>query len=330
MGKPVIGITIGDPAGVGPEVTLKAFKNKKIFNICIPVVIGDINVIKKAATIVGYDSEINLIEGTDQCKEGKLNLLSLDNVDFDYRFGSIQPECGRVAFEYIKTGIELALAGNIDAVVTAPIHKEALNLAGFHYSGHTEIFADLTKTKDYAMMLASEPLKVIHVSTHVSLRKACDMVKQERVYKVIKLAYEGIKGLGVQAPRIAVAGLNPHAGETGLFGDEEIKEIIPAVERAKQEGFNVTGPLPPDTIFLHCKEGKYDIAVVMYHDQGHIPLKLLDFMGGVNITVGLPIIRTSVDHGTAFGKAGKGTADETSMIKAIETAVQFAINRQGN
>lgn len=330
MGKPVIGITIGDPAGVGPEVTLKAFKNKKIFNICIPVVIGDINVIKKAGTIVGYDSEINLIEGTDQCKEGKLNLLSLDNVDFDYRFGSIQPECGRVAFEYIKTGIELALAGNIDSVVTAPIHKEALNLAGFHYSGHTEIFADLTNTKDYAMMLASEPLKVIHVSTHVSLRKACDMVKQERVYKVIKLAYEGIKGLGVQAPRIAVAGLNPHAGETGLFGDEEIKEIIPAVERAKQEGFNVTGPLPPDTIFLHCKEGKYDIAVVMYHDQGHIPLKLLDFMGGVNITVGLPIIRTSVDHGTAFGKAGKGTADETSMIKAIETAVQFVINRQGN
>lgn len=330
MDKPVIGITIGDPAGVGPEVTLKAFKNKKLFNICIPVVIGDINVIKKAATIVGYNSEINLIEGADQCKEGKLNLLSLNNVDFDYRFGSIQPECGRVAFEYIKIGIELALAGNIDAVVTAPIHKEALNLAGFHYSGHTEIFADLTKTKDYAMMLVSEPLKVIHVSTHVSLRKACDMVKQERVYKVIKLAYEGIKGLGVQAPRIAVAGLNPHAGETGLFGDEEIKEIIPAVERAKQEGFNVTGPLPPDTIFLHCKEGKYDIAVVMYHDQGHIPLKLLDFMGGVNITVGLPIIRTSVDHGTAFGKAGRGTADETSMIKAIETAVQFAINRQGD
>ncbi|KRT34484.1 4-hydroxythreonine-4-phosphate dehydrogenase PdxA [Acetomicrobium hydrogeniformans] len=330
MDKPVIGITIGDPAGVGPEVTLKAFKNKKLFNICIPVVIGDINVIKKSATIVGYNSEINLIEGTDQCKEGKLNLLSLNNVDFDYRFGSIQPECGRVAFEYIKIGIELALAGNIDAVVTAPIHKEALNLAGFHYSGHTEIFADLTKAKDYAMMLASEPLKVIHVSTHVSLRNACDMVKQERVHKVIKLAYEGIKGLGVQAPRIAVAGLNPHAGETGLFGDEEIKEIIPAVERAKQEGFNVTGPLPPDTIFLHCKEGKYDIAVVMYHDQGHIPLKLLDFMGGVNITVGLPIIRTSVDHGTAFGKAGKGTADETSMIKAIETAVQFAINRQGD
>lgn len=327
MAKPLIGITIGDPAGVGPEVILKALKHKKIFELCIPVIIGDINVVKRAARIVNFEEKINLIKDFDQCKEGELNLISLDNVKFDYQFGKVQPECGRVAFEYIKTGIELATAKKIDAVVTAPINKEALNMAGYRYSGHTEIFADLTKTPDYAMLLASKSLRVIHVSTHVSLRKACDMVKQDRVYKVIKLADEAVRGLGMHSPRIAVAGLNPHAGEKGLFGDEEIKEIIPAIEKAKQEDLNVTGPLPPDTIFLHCKEGKYDIAVAMYHDQGHIPLKLVDFMGGVNITVGLPIIRTSVDHGTAFGKAGKGTADETSMLRAIEMAVQLALHR---
>jgi 4-hydroxythreonine-4-phosphate dehydrogenase (EC 1.1.1.262) len=327
MNKPLIGITIGDPAGVGPEVTLKALKNREILDSCVPVVIGDINVVKKAASIVAFESDINVVDNTDDCIDHKVNLISLNNMKDSYQFGMIQPECGRAAFEYIKKGIELALVGKLSAVVTGPINKEALNLAGYHYSGHTEIFADLTGTKDYAMMLTGGPLKVIHVSTHVSLREACDRVKKERVYKVIKLAKKAMNDLGLKSPRIAVAGLNPHAGENGLFGDEEIKEIIPAIEKAKEEGINVNGPLPPDTIFLHCKDGKYDIAVVMYHDQGHIPLKLLDFMGGVNVTVGLPIIRTSVDHGTAFGKAGKGTADETSMIKAIEMAVQFATNR---
>lgn len=327
MNKPLIGITIGDPAGVGPEVTLKALKNREILDSCVPVVIGDINVVKKAASIVAFESDINVVDNTDDCIDRKVNLISLNNMKDSYQFGMIQPECGRAAFEYIKKGIELALVGKLSAVVTGPINKEALNLAGYHYSGHTEIFADLTGTKDYAMMLTGGPLKVIHVSTHVSLREACDRVKKERVYKVIKLAKKAMNDLGLKSPRIAVAGLNPHAGENGLFGDEEIKEIIPAIDKAKEEGINVNGPLPPDTIFLHCKDGKYDIAVVMYHDQGHIPLKLLDFMGGVNVTVGLPIIRTSVDHGTAFGKAGKGTADETSMIKAIEMAVQFATNR---
>ncbi|MDI6601376.1 MAG: 4-hydroxythreonine-4-phosphate dehydrogenase PdxA [Thermoanaerobacteraceae bacterium] len=327
MNKPLIGITIGDPAGVGPEVTLKALKNKGILDSCIPVVIGDINVIKRAALIVAFESDINVVDNVDDCIDYKVNLISLNNVKDSYQFGRVQPECGRAAFEYIKKGIELALAGELSAVVTGPINKEALNLAGYHYSGHTEIFADLTGTKDYAMMLTGGPLKVIHVSTHVSLREACDRVKKERVYKVIKLADKAMNDLGLKSPRIAVAGLNPHAGENGLFGDEEIKEIIPAIEKAREEGIDANGPLPPDTIFLHCKDGKYDIAVVMYHDQGHIPLKLLDFMGGVNVTVGLPIIRTSVDHGTAFGKAGKGTADETSMIKAIEMAVQFATNR---
>lgn len=327
MNKPKIGITIGDPAGVGPEVTLKALKDKDILDSCIPVIIGDVNVINRAASIVDFRQDIKVADDGGGFADHMINLINLDNMKESYQFGKVQPECGKAAFEYIKKGIEMALDGKLNAVVTGPINKEALNLAGYHYSGHTEIFADLTGTKDYAMMLTGGPLKVIHVSTHVSLREACDRVKEERVYKVIKLAERAMNNLGFKSPRIAVAGLNPHAGENGLFGDEEIKEIIPAIEKAKGEGIDAVGPISPDTIFLHCKDGRYDIAVVMYHDQGHIPLKLLDFMGGVNVTVGLPIIRTSVDHGTAFGKAGKGTADETSMIKAIKMAVQFAVNR---
>lgn len=327
MKRPIIGISIGDQAGIGPEVTLKALKHKEIFDSCIPIIIGNVNIVKRAAHIVNFTGDINKIQISDRCVEGKANLISLGNMNEDCEFGKVQSECGKMAFEYIKTSIDLAMAHKIDAVVTGPINKEALNLAGYHYSGHTEIFADLTGTKDYAMMLTGGNLRVIHVSTHVSLREACDRVKMDRVYTVIRLANKAMIDLGIKSPVIVVAGLNPHAGENGLFGEEEIKEIIPAIKKAKDDGINVSGPLPPDTVFLQFGKNKYDIAVVMYHDQGHIPLKLLDFMGGVNITVGLPIIRTSVDHGTAFGIAGKGTADESSMIKAIEMAAQFAINR---
>ena len=328
MIKPIIGITIGDPSGAGPEICIKALKNDYVLNNCRPVLFGDRNVLRKAASIVKCETKINIINNISEYAEGVINLISLDNMACNYEFAKVQPECGKAAFEFIKRAIESALAGDIDAVVTGPINKEAMNSAGIHYSGHTEIFADLTNTREYAMLLSGGPLKVIHVTTHVSMRKACDMIKKDRVYSVIKLAHNAMTGLGIQKPRIAVAGLNPHSGENGLFGDEEINEIIPAVEKARGEGMDVTGPVPPDTVFLHCKNGKYDVAVAMYHDQGHIPLKLLDFMGGVNITGGLPIIRTSVDHGTVFGKAGKGTADESSMIKAIEMAVQFALNKK--
>jgi len=229
--------------------------------------------------------------------------------------------------------IDLAMAGEIDATVTGPIHKEALNLAGFHYAGHTEIYSDLTNTKDYAMMLADGDFRVVHISTHVSLREACDLVKKDRVLRVIRLARDMLDRLNTERARIAVAGLNPHAGEGGLFGGEEEKEIIPAIEAAKGEGIDVEGPFPPDTIFSKARGGDYDAVVVMYHDQGHIAMKTAGFtynedgqwssISGVNVTLGLPIIRTSVDHGVAFGKAGEGRANPQSMIQAIKLAVQL-------
>jgi 4-hydroxythreonine-4-phosphate dehydrogenase len=238
----------------------------------------------------------------------------------------------------VRKVIELAMSKEIDATVTGPISKEAINLAGYHYSGHTEIYADLTRTNDYAMMLVHDRFRVIHVSTHVSLREACNRVKKDRVYRVIMLGYDAVKRLGVENPRIGVAGLNPHAGEQGLFGREEIEEIEPAIQQAKKEGLNVEGPIPPDTVFSKMQGGQYDLVVVMYHDQGHIPTKLIGFqyddktktwgsMSGVNITCGLPIIRVSVDHGTAFGKAGEGRANPESMIQAIKIAAKLALGK---
>ncbi len=327
MNRPIIGITIGDPSGAGPEICLKALRNEELLKSCSPVLFGDEAVIKRVMPIVGCETKLNIINDVEGYKDGYVNLISMNSITGDYEFGKVQAKCGRAGFEYIKAAIGSAMSSEIDAVVTGPINKEALNNAGIHYSGHTEIFADLTGAKEYAMLLTGGPLKVIHVTTHVSMRDACNKIKKERVHTVIKLADKAMRDLGIENPKVAVAGLNPHSGENGLFGDEEIEEINPAIEKAKNEGIDVSGPVPPDTVFLHCKNGKYHVVVAMYHDQGHIPLKLLDFMGGVNVTVGLPIIRTSVDHGTVFGKAGKGTADESSMIKAIEMAAQFALNR---
>ena len=250
----------------------------------------------------------------------------------------VSADCGRASFEYVKKVIELALAKEIDATVTGPINKEAINLAGFHYSGHTEIFADFTRTKDYAMMLLHGHFRVIHVSTHVSLREACNRVRRDRVYRVIQLGHETLNRLGIENPKIGVAGLNPHAGESGLFGREEIEEIEPAIVQAQKDGLKVEGPVPPDTVFSKMQGGQYDLVVVMYHDQGHIPTKLLGFqydektktwgsISGVNITCGLPIIRVSVDHGTAFGKAGEGRANPESLVQALRIAAQLATPR---
>ena len=274
-----------------------------------------------------------------QYQLGTIDVLDLKNIDAkSIRHKIVSADCGRASFEYVRKVIELAMSKEIDATVTGPINKEAINRAGFHYSGHTEIYADLTHTKDYAMMLAHQNFRVIHVSTHVSLREACDRVKKDRVYRVIMLGYEAVKRLGVKNPKIAVAGLNPHAGEEGLFGREEIEEIEPALKLARKEGLNIEGPIPPDTVFSKMQGGQYDLVVVMYHDQGHIPTKLIGFqyddktktwgsMSGVNITCGLPIIRVSVDHGTAFGKAGEGRANPESMIQAIKIAAQLATNK---
>jgi len=341
MDKPLIGISVGDPAGIGPEITAKALALPEIYELCRPLAIAESEMMGEAVRF----SKLNLkIHSVISPKEGLYTLGTIDLLDLKNVAGksiqhkTIQANYGRASFEYVKKVIELAMAKEIDATVTGPISKEAINLAGFHYSGHTEIYADLTRTKDYAMMLMHEHFRVIHVSTHVSLREACNRVKKDRVLRVIRLGDETVKRLGVQRPRIAVAGLNPHAGESGLFGREEIEEIEPAIKLAQKEGLLAQGPIPPDTIFSKMQGGQYDLVVVMYHDQGHIPTKLIGFqyddktktwgsMSGVNITCGLPIVRVSVDHGTAFGKAGEGRANPESMIQAIKIAAQLALHQ---
>lgn len=317
-----IGITMGDPAGIGCEITLKALKNDDYRKKSI--IFGSEKIINHFIKLLGINKEVNLIKDTLDFDEEKINVVNVVDIDLnDFEFGKVSKLCGDAAYKYVETAIKWALDGKIKAVVTAPLNKEALHLAGYNYDGHTEIFAHLTNTKKYAMMLWSEKLKVIHVSTHVSLREACNRVKKDRVYDTIVLANDTLKRMGIENPSIAVAGLNPHAGESGIFGNEEIEEISPAILKAREEGVDLVGPVAPDTVFLKAYKGEFDIVVAMYHDQGHIPMKLLAFDEGVNITVGLPIVRTSVDHGTAFGKAGKGTANESSMIEAIKAADYF-------
>jgi len=341
VNRPLIGISVGDPAGIGPEISARALSLPEIYGLCRPLVVAEAEMVKEAIQFSKLHLETHTVfspkEGLYQF--GTIDLLDLKNVDGkSVRHKTISAEYGRASFEYVKKVIELAMTKEIDATVTGPISKEAINLAGFHYSGHTEIYADLTRTKDYAMMLVHDQFRVIHVSTHISLREACDRVKKDRVYRVIMLGYNAVKRLGVENPKIAVAGLNPHAGEEGLFGREEIEEIQPAIQQAQKEGLNVEGPIPPDTVFSKMQGGQYDLVVVMYHDQGHIPTKLMGFqyddktktwgsMSGVNITCGLPIIRVSVDHGTAFGKAGEGRANPESMIQAIKIAARLAVTK---
>jgi 4-phospho-D-threonate 3-dehydrogenase / 4-phospho-D-erythronate 3-dehydrogenase len=339
--RPLIGISVGDPAGIGPEIAAKTLSLPEIYDLCRPLVVGEGGLMKEALQFSGLALRAHpIFSPKDGIYElGTLDILDLKNIDAKWiKHKIVSADCGRASFEYVKKVIELALAKEIDATVTGPINKEAINLAGFHYSGHTEIFADFTRTKDYAMMLLHGHFRVIHVSTHVSLREACNRVRRDRIYRVIQLGHETLNRLGIESPRIGVAGLNPHAGESGLFGKEEIEEIEPAVLQAQKDGLKVEGPIPPDTVFSKMQGGQYDLVVVMYHDQGHIPTKLLGFqydektktwgsISGVNITCGLPIIRVSVDHGTAFGKAGEGRANPESMVQAVRIAAQLATPR---
>lgn len=334
MQNKIIAVTMGDPAGIGAEVTVKAFKElsgRFPFGL---VVIGDVRFIQKAIINCRLAMPIKTVISIDEVKPDNkaITVMDLQNADpSSIAYGQISELAGKAAYQYLEKAIQLALEKKVAAVVTAPINKAALNSAGYHYSGHTEIFAKLTNTSDYAMMLVDGAFRVVHVTTHVALRKACDLVTKDRVYRVIKLAYTSGMQMGLPRIRIGVAGLNPHSGEGGLFGDEELNEIIPAIERAKSEGITVEGPIPPDTVFVKARSGVYDFVIAMYHDQGHIPLKMAGFdmssaersVSGVNVTLGLPIIRTSVDHGTAFDQAGKGTASPQSMIDAIELAAQI-------
>lgn len=325
--KPILGITMGDAAGIGPEVIIKALEDKRIYDLAHPIVIGDKKIMQRALNIVHSELVLNTVADIDHfsARFGRIDILDLDNLPADLPFARVDPRAGRAAYDYIEKAVCLTLDKKIHAIVTAPLNKEALHAGGKPFPGHTEILAHLTRTSDYSMMLTSEKLNVIHVTTHVQLRKACDLVKQERVLKVIELADEYTRMLDIAEPRIAVAGLNPHAGENGMFGDEDAKEILPAVQQARQNGLNVSGPIAPDTVFHRAANlNEFDIVVVMYHDQGHIPIKVLGFDTGVNVTVGLPFIRTSVDHGTAFPIAGKGIADSRSMTEALYLGAKMA------
>ena len=325
--KTVIGITMGDPSGIGPEVILKSFYNR-FFKKTDIVVIGDFNIMKAAYNLLKISSfRLNrIVRSADACLNPEtLNIIDLQAIDMDkFQPCKVNARSGNAAFEYIREAVKLIERNEISAIVTAPLNKEALNLAGHRYQGHTELLASLTGTKDYAMVLYDKKLSVIHVSTHVPLLEAIKGLKRERIEKVIFMAYDFMKMLGNKEPRIAVAGINPHAGEKGLFGSVEIQEITPAVINANMKGINVSGPLSPDTVFLKALNGSYDIVVAMYHDQGHIPVKIMGFSNGVNVTVGLPFIRTSVDHGTAFDIAWQGKAGEGSMVEAVRLALKLA------
>jgi 4-phospho-D-threonate 3-dehydrogenase / 4-phospho-D-erythronate 3-dehydrogenase len=327
--KPVIGITMGDAAGIGPEIIVKALQNTSIYEQCNPLVIGDAKILERAARITNSRLTINPISDIKEAtyQYGTIDCIDLDLLPADLPFGQVSAAAGDAAFQFLKRAIELAKNGDIQAICTAPLNKEALHKGGHLYPGHTEILADLTGTKDYAMMLSSPKLKVIHITTHVGLIKAIEMINPERTYKVIKLAHETLTRAGKENPSIAVCGINPHAGENGLFGNgEEEEKLIPGIRKAQLEGINVTGPYPADTLFYRAVRGDFDIVVACYHDQGHAPIKVLGLEAGVNITVGLKggIIRTSVDHGTAFDIAGKNLADERSMIEAIRVAVELS------
>ena len=362
MEKPILGITMGDPSGNGPEISIKALMNPSIYDRCRPLIVGDAKCIEAAIpTVKGAENlKVNAIREVKDAvfTPGTIDVLDLDIVDLNKRLyrkdkkalaAKMSPEelekayhdsevmCGEAAFQYVKKVIELAMAGQVDATVTNALNKDHINMAGHHYSGHTEIYADYTNTPKYTMMLAHDELRVVHVSTHVSLREACDRVKKARVLDCIRIANEGCKALGIEKPKIGVAGLNPHCGENGMFGTEEIEEIQPAIDEAMAEGICIPEgkPTPPDTVFSKALGGWYDIVVVMYHDQGHIPLKVKGFVhnkeqgkwdavAGVNVTLGLPIIRASVDHGTGEGHAGDGSANELSLVNAMDYAIRMA------
>lgn len=338
---PILAITMGDPAGIGPEIVVRALNDKETYSKCRPLVTGDAGVISMAIRILNLPMTVNAIERVSDARfeYGCIDVFDLKCINpVTFELGKVSAQCGNAAFLSIVKAIELAMTDEVDGTVTAPLNKEALNLAGHHFDGHTEIYAHFTHTKKYAMLLADEFLRVIHVSTHVSLREACDRVKKARIIEVTELINDACIQFGIPSPRIGIAGLNPHSSDNGLFGWEEEKEIIPAIEELKERGFNVQGPVPPDTLFAKAKCGQFDGCVAMYHDQGHIPFKVVGFnwdqktgkmesVKGVNITLGLPIIRVSVDHGTAFDVAGKGIASADALLLSIDYAARMAINR---
>ncbi|ARQ61925.1 UNVERIFIED_ORG: 4-hydroxythreonine-4-phosphate dehydrogenase [Rhizobium etli] len=319
MKKP-IGITMGDPCGIGPEIIARVFADG------LPeqaVVIGDTKVMERAVRVLNLPLQVQPIASVDNVlpDSGLIAVLNVSDLPDDLPIGQVDARAGRASYDYVVRAIDEAVAGNIGAIVTAPINKEAMKLGGLNYPGHTEILAERTGTDKFAMMLANDELRVILVTIHVSLRDAIDLVTENSVFRTIELAHWAGKAYGIAAPRVAVAGLNPHAGENGMFGREDLDIIAPAISRAQEVGINASGPWPGDTIFMRARRGEFDIVVAQYHDQGLIPVKYLGIDNGVNVTIGLPFIRTSVDHGTAFDIAGQGKADHSSLRYAFDQAL---------
>ena len=324
---PLLGLTVGDPAGIGPEITLRAAGDPRV-DVARLVAIGSLEALRRARDVVPDAPELREVASPEEAsfESGTLDVVAVPS-DVAVPVGRLSAEAGKIAFEGVERAVALALAREIDGIVTAPLNKEAIALAGHPYPGHTEILAKLTGTKDFAMMLTALKLRVVHVTTHVGIRSMLEKVTTERVLTTIRLADRALRDMGIETPTVGVAGLNPHAGEGGLFGDEEPRVIAPAIEQARAEGIDASGPWPADTLFGRAVAGDFDVAVAMYHDQGHIAVKVLGFETGVNATIGLPIVRTSVDHGTAFDIAGTGRASHDSLVEAITVGASMAAAR---
>lgn len=329
MEKSIIAIPMGDPAGVGPEIVAMAIADKKVNQVANCVVIGDAKVLENAISIVNVDLKIHRIAKVEEAefKEGILNLIDLDNVDMEqFQFGQVSGMCGKAAYDYIAKSIELANERKVDAVATTPINKESLKAGNIPFIGHTEIFGELTKTDDPLTMFETNGLRVFFLTRHVSLRQMLDMIKKDRIKDYVKRCTKALEKLGVTDGAMAIAGLNPHCGEHGLFGYEEVEEIMPAIEELQAEGYNVVGPIGADSVFHQAAQGRYTSVLSLYHDQGHIATKTLDFEKTIAITNGMPILRTSVDHGTAFDIAGTGKVSAVSMVEAIFLAAKYSLN----
>lgn len=329
--RPILGITMGDPAGIGPEVIVKAMAGRALRHLCRPIVIGSLPVLERTIRSLKLPLRIVPVDGHDDRAWKPNEVAVLDPLDQPlgrFRMGVAASNTGAAAVAFIKKGVELAEAGCIGAIVTAPINKEAINMAGCHYPGHTELLADLTRSKESGMMIVGGPLKIMFVTTHVAIKDLSAALTPERIAKAIRLAHLGLtQYFRIKRPKIGLAALNPHAGEHGLFGNEEQASILPAARQARASGIQVSDPLPADTLFGKAARGAFDGVVAMYHDQGLIPLKLVAFGTCVNVTVGLPIIRTSVDHGTAYDIAGKGVADHGSLLEAVRLAATLTRTR---
>ena len=328
MTKAIIAVPMGDPAGIGPEITVKSFLNSEVLEAANSIVVGDKKIIDKALEITGTDLQVNVIKEVEEAdfSGNAINLIDLNNIDTDtFKFGEVQKQCGKAAFEYIEHAIKLAMDGKVDAMATTPINKESLKAAEVPFIGHTEMLEELTNSHDPLTMFQVRSLRIFFLTRHLSVKAAIDQMTAERVHDYIKRSYDALIKLGVKEPKLAVAGLNPHSGEGGLFGNEEIDEITPGIKRAQKDGYEVAGPVPADSVFFQALNGRYDAVISLYHDQGHIAAKMTDFHKTISITNGLPFLRSSVDHGTAFDIAGQNIASSESMEECIKLAGEYAL-----